>query len=400
MRCVRLEKGQGLWVAGPARVEVVEGCVYATGFEACSGESLVVAGTRGASFAALGGGARLCIVAGSGSGFAVVEGSARLVEEWRRLVEGLEAEGARRIVLLGPMESGKSTLAVWIHNLLGVAVVEADVGQNELGTPACVSYSVASGRALSLSDLELSGCLFVGHVSAERVLDLIVSSVARAAGRVGSRGFVVDTDGFVSGRGVYYKAALAAAVEPDAVIVMGSAPGLAEALRVQGLRVLEAPAPGLVRERSRFDRRSYRRMLWSRLFSSPRSLVVEGKPVAGLCPFTVEAGEVVRYQCPRGTVEVAPRGARGPRTLRPGWERGLLAAVVYEGGQAPALVERLDPASGRAVLRAAWQPGGEPRGVVLGWLRLGEGFEEEHLRPGLHPEAVLERERAGRHRGR
>ncbi len=390
--CVALEAGEGLWVAGPARVEVVEGCVAVVGFEACRGDALVVGGTRGATFTASGGKARVCIVAGSGAAYTRVS-SGRVFEAWSRLVEKLEAEGASRIVVVGGMETGKSTLATWLHNVLGLGVVEADVGQNELGLPACVAYSSDPRRAVALSDLEPGGCLFVGHVSAEKVMDLVVSAAAAAARRLPG-GFVVDTDGFVAGRGVYYKAALAAALEADAVIVMGSAPALSAALRAVGLRVYEAPAPELPRERSRVDRRNFRQRMWSRLFSDAETVVLDEVPILGLCPASRD-GDAIVYHCPRATLTVAARGG----SLRPGWEKGLLAAIAAGGTHIPALIERIvDPLDGRVVVRASKKPA-SAAGLILGWVLVHSDYSEEHLPPGLHPETMLQR-RAGRQQRR
>ncbi|NOZ89362.1 MAG: hypothetical protein GXO15_05495 [Crenarchaeota archaeon] len=394
--CVALDAGEGLWVAGPARVEVVEGCVSVVGFEACSGDVLVVGGARGATFVASGGRARVCIVAGSGAAYTRVP-SGRVFEAWSSLVEKLEAEGASRIVVVGGMETGKSTLVTWLHNVLGLGVVEADVGQNELGLPACVAYSSDSRRAVALSDLEPSGCLFVGHVSAEKVMDLVVSAAVASARRLRG-GFVVDTDGFVAGRGVYYKAALAAALEADAVVVMGSAPALSAALRALGLRVYEAPAPELPRERSRLDRRSFRQRMWSRLFSDAETVVLDGVPILGLCPASRE-GDATVYHCPRATLTVAARAPPRGGGLRPGWEKGLLAAIAEGGTHTPALVERIvDPVEGRVVVRASKRPA-STEGLILGWVLIHSDYSEEHLPTGLHPETVLQR-RTGRQQRR
>ena len=381
--CYRVERGQGLWVAGPARVAVEEGCVLGSGRSLCSGEEALVRGARGYTFYAVEGAARLCVHGGSSSEARVVSRGLETVEGWLRLLDELEAVNAGRIAVVGPPESGKSTFTAWAANRLGLGIVEADVGQNELGLPACVSYAPPPGGGLLvLQDLQGSpsvGCVFVGHVSAERVADLVVAAVLEAGRRLQGKGFVVDTDGFVYGRGAAYKAALATALQPDAVVVLGS-PWLATQLRGRGLTVYEAPPPPLPRERSRADRRAFRSRQWARLFAASKPAPLEGVQLLGLCPHALD-GEDVVYRCP-GTGEL--REARHSRRgLRPGWEKGLLAALLSPSGDRLLLVERLDPKTGRVVARVAGGPA-FPRGtgLALGWVKLHTpGFEEEHLPP-------------------
>jgi polynucleotide 5'-hydroxyl-kinase GRC3/NOL9 len=392
-RCLSLGGGEGLWVAGPARVRVEEGEVLASGYVLAAGGEAVVRAARGFTFYALGRGARVCISGGSGSGARLVgdEGFG-VVEEWLRLVERLRGEGARRVVVMGPPESGKSTLAAFLSNMLEVGVLEADVGQNELGLPACVSYAPRHSRILVLEDLAGdASCIFVGHVSAERVMDAIVSAAVAAAARL-EGGFVADTDGFVEARGAVYKAWLAEALAPDAVVLVGQARSLMEALRAHGLRVYTAPPAPRPRWRSREDRRAFRSRHWSRLFAAAARVTLHGVPVEPLCPYTT-AGDAVVYTCPGGEAIVESR--RRPevpgRWLRPGWARGLVAGLRLRGGaDVPALVEALDLASGKLVARSPRPV--EPGSVVgahLGWVRLGENMVEEHLRVEPYPLPLL-----------
>lgn len=384
---MKLRSGEGVWVAGPARIRVEEGEVLATGFR-LRGEALVRA-TRGASFYAAGQGARLCISLGSRGAAERIEGGWEVVEAWLGLVEELRGSGARRVVVLGGVESGKSTLAAWLHNSLGLGVVEADVGQNELGTPGCVSYTPGAGApVLSLQDLEPEACLFAGHVSADKVLGAVTGYAAAAARRLQEKGFVVDTDGYVEPRGVYQKAALAEALGADAVIVLGD-PALARRLRSLGLPVHEAPGVGeLARKRTRLDRRAYRSRLWARLFADTRPTVLTGVEVLGLAPWSPGGDGAPVYSC--SGRETRPRRR---------WEEGLLAAATAPGwrGDVPVIVETLDPVKARAVVRPARGASLEGAAALkLGWVRLSQNYEEEHLPTLPHPCAEEARGRTQR----
>jgi polynucleotide 5'-hydroxyl-kinase GRC3/NOL9 len=386
---VELSRGEGLWVAGPARVEVASGSLLASGYTIESGCEVVVRGARGFTFYAVGERASVEVTVGQGGGYAIVREGWDVVESWMKLLDVLEGRAARRVVIVGPVESGKSTFAVWVRNRLGLCTVEADIGQNELGMPGFVSFArPGEGRVLSLQDLSADGGFFVGHISADRAADLVVSAAARASRACGS--FVLDTDGYVSSRGVLYKAALVEAVDADYVVAMDE--HVARQLRGLRAEVLVAKRPKLVRERERLDRRVFRQRLYASLFSNTQTLVLQGTPVLSLCSYTVE-GDVVVYSCDGvRIVEARRRPSAEGYWLRPGWARGLLAAVSVGDYELPALVEQFDPRTGKTVVRVPSRFNVEAkavRSVRLGWVRLSENYVEDVLPVLPHPLAVV-----------
>ena len=395
MECVEVARGRGVWVSGPAKVVIERGSFMATGFMLKNGAEIIVRGERGSSLYALED-SRLCLGLGANGSYRLVEKGYELVEAWQRLVKGLEETGSRRIVVVGAPESGKSTLSTWLRNALRLCVVEADIGQNELGTPGMVSLALpGSEQVLSLQDLVPSKGFFVGHVSAEKVMDLVIAAATRAAREC--KEYVMDTDGFVAHRGVVYKRALIEAVEPDTVIVLGQE-RLARELSGLGVDVVRAPSvpPELVRLRSRGDRRAYRQRLYASLFSASKPVVLRGVPVAHLCPYSIGSEEVI-YTCTNTVFIESRRRPDAPaRWLRPGWARGLLAGIRSDNGDTLAVVEDLDLHSEKIVLRPAGNTGistDNVRLVLLGWIRIRDDYSEEHYQPAPLPEALETRRR-------
>ncbi|BEP17862.1 hypothetical protein PYJP_12140 [Pyrofollis japonicus] len=395
MECLDAPRGLGVWVSGPAKIVVEKGVFLASGLRIEAGREIIIRANRGASFYSLEE-ARICVGMGASGSYRVLREGFELVEQWSSIVEDIGSRGFRRIVVVGGVEAGKSTLTTWIHNVLGLPVVEADIGQNELGTPAMVSYASSSEPVIALQDLAPSGGFFVGHVSAEKVMDLVVSASSRAVSRL-SKGFVVDTDGFVDGRGAVYKRGLIEALGPDAVVVLGSKP-LAKALRGAGAEIIEAPAvPGsLVRLRSRGERRAYRQRAFASLFAGAKPMVLRGVDVVPLCPFTVAEDQVVYTCSSRVYVESRKRPEPPAKWLRPHWARGLVAGLrLRKGTDVLALVEELDVAAQKVVVKPASLQSvsaEDVEQVMLGWIILGENYEEEHLEPLPYPAALESRQ--------
>ncbi len=135
----------------------------------------------------------------------------------------------RTVVLVGGLDSGKTTLA---RALVSAAVaagracayLDADVGQKTVGPPGTITMKLVRSEADLSSDVlarpdELS---FVGSTSPEGHLLPVVTSVARLADHARNAGaelVVVDTSGLVSGiYGQILKYHKVEMLEPDLVV--------------------------------------------------------------------------------------------------------------------------------------------------------------------------------------
>jgi polynucleotide 5'-hydroxyl-kinase GRC3/NOL9 len=146
--------------------------------------------------------------------------------------EALVAEAVatkRTVVLVGGLDSGKTTLA---RALLEAAIaagrpaayLDADVGQKTVGPPATVTMKVVRIAAdLDPAALALPDALsFVGSTSPEGHLLQVVTGAARLYERardLGARFVVVDTSGLVSGvYGQILKYHKVEMLQPDLVV--------------------------------------------------------------------------------------------------------------------------------------------------------------------------------------
>ncbi|NSW54973.1 MAG: hypothetical protein HPY44_03080 [Armatimonadetes bacterium] len=176
--------------------------------------------------------------------------------EWSALLEELPDTG--RIMVLGPGDTGKSTLAWWLARELhrrapragqagGVAVVDSDVGQSRIGPPATVGMHVLGDR----------GCAFyfVGAVSPNRRPASVVRATLTACRDATVRKVawtVVDTTGYVTGEvGVAIKTSKIRHLRPLHIVTLGPTDILAPIL--DGFRedpqvtVHPLPVPAAVR---------------------------------------------------------------------------------------------------------------------------------------------------------
>ncbi|MBC7326538.1 hypothetical protein H5T87_00280 [bacterium] len=130
----------------------------------------------------------------------------QLHPQWQEVGEKIAREGGVALVL-GAVDVGKSTfcaaVAFYALNFYQkVAVVDADIGQSDIGPPGTIGLGFAHPEMMSLSDIPLSALYFVGDISPQgHFLDMVVGTekMVRKALELGAELVLVDTTGLVSG---------------------------------------------------------------------------------------------------------------------------------------------------------------------------------------------------------
>ncbi len=297
-----LEVGEVARVTGPARIEVDEGRILLVGSEFSRGSALVVHELRSYSLKALER-TRLRVFLGAGGVFEKASLSEEVIDDWINVAEIImkDVEGGERlrVVIMGPPESGKTTLSAFIVNYLrdrGVksCLVEGDVGQEDLAMPATVAMTIVERpfiwqRELSFQEFRFVGCISprnceLGVISA--LMDLTSSALSR-----GCRAVVVNTDGWVSGDGVNYKIELIKWVRPTHIVSLNPKLSSLMTLAFRGLvKVLNAKSPVTVRTRSREERQRLRSEAYRRYFinSSVRTVRASEVGLIRVQPFNCE----------------------------------------------------------------------------------------------------------------
>ena len=171
-----------------------------------------------------------------GEGDVSVTGASELEECDAESLEALrraasELRGARRILIVGPSDSGKSTLAAYLYNSGVVnSIISTDVGQNELYCPAFEALSIPRRPYIpgSMAWDPIASC-FVGDVTPRGLEGRYTLCAVRLSRQSGS--FVVDTDGWVTDEGLELKASLSLALGSDAVVAVGLDEDSLEVLR-------------------------------------------------------------------------------------------------------------------------------------------------------------------------
>ncbi|MEM3022092.1 MAG: Clp1/GlmU family protein [Candidatus Bathyarchaeia archaeon] len=189
---------------------------------------------------------------------------------WRDALDAVwGAEGGAILVVGGP-DSGKNAFCIMAANGLidragGALIIDADVGQCEIGPPGTICASRARAAVSSLSELPADLSVFIGRVSPHGVEDRIIAGIGRLIERLAQGSpAIVNTDGWLEGDGLPYKARMIEGLRPSLVVGIGELGGLEDTISAPTIRI---GAPEMARAKPRGDRRAHRRARFRRALS-------------------------------------------------------------------------------------------------------------------------------------
>jgi polynucleotide 5'-hydroxyl-kinase GRC3/NOL9 len=213
-----------------------------------------------------------------------------VLAEWE--VAARRAAQAPVTVVIGESDTGKTTLVTALANALQargatVGVVDADLGQSEIGPPTTIGLGRVARPLARLGDAEPVALHFVGVTSpAGNMLGTLVGThrMLGRARRLACERVVVDTSGLVSGDlGRTLKQAKIELLDPDLVISLERA-GECEAivrpyLVIERPAVLRLPVASAVRRRTADERRRHRMERLQAYFATARPVRLDLRQV-------------------------------------------------------------------------------------------------------------------------
>lgn len=414
-----LKGGELLRVEGPARLRVNAGAVLFLGARLAQGAEVTVPSAKAYTLKALEA-AEVTVSVGPEGSAKKVNAHEEVVEAWDKLSDEILERRPDTIVLLGNVDTGKSTFAMWLANKAlnrsrRVVLLDTDIGQNEVGFPTTLAAISLSEATFTLPSKEPDLSLFVGHVTPVPVLESYLSCVRTLVEKSRSLGdlLIVNTDGWIrDARALSVKAKLVETINPDVVVIMKGYDVSSTVLRDAlggGWRVVMAPSPPKPRFRSRTDRRAYRERRYALALQGARALnldlrkvkvlgrwlyrgreleigALDGvKRLLGLQVYYGEIHEGVLYVIasgrPRREALSRLKSALGVKEvviLRRGFEKGVLVGLLDEGHALTGLgvLLNIDYPGRRARVIARPDAAERARYMAVGFIRLAENFAE------------------------
>jgi polynucleotide 5'-hydroxyl-kinase GRC3/NOL9 len=197
------------------------------------------------------------------------------------------ARDARIVLVLGESDTGKTSLVTLVARSLlddgrSVAVVDADLGQSEIGPPTTVGLAELHRPVARLGAAGPGGLAFVGATSPIAHVHPTVRATGRMverAVRLGVDHVLVDTSGLVQGEiGRLLKRRKIERVAPDLVLCLqrdGECEHILDAYPAGWPVVVRLAAASVVRRRSADERRRWRESAFATYFADARQVEVD-----------------------------------------------------------------------------------------------------------------------------
>jgi len=265
-RTVRAEAGKTLLIVGPASFGLADGKASVLGAPLDSATQVVQRGKQ------------MPVEIHSPSSFRVSLGEDASVEEldgstiplsWREGGSALLELGEGIAVVVGGADTGKTTLCTFLSNYLiaqnrEVAVVDADIGQTDLGPPTTMAAGEVKATVTNLTQVKPSERLFIGLTSPGRAGDKVIRGAKRLVDYHTKPGkiTIVNTDGWISGsEAVLYKLQMLEELHPDMTLGIGDS-GVSPILQAGNRATLIVASPDTIKERTRLDRSELRSLAY------------------------------------------------------------------------------------------------------------------------------------------
>jgi len=257
-RTIRAEAGKTLVIVGPASFELTDGEASVLGSPLNSATNIVPRGKQ--TPVEIHSPSSFRISLGEDAGVEELDGST-IPLSWREAGSALVELGEGIAVVVGGADTGKTTLCTFLSNYLiaenrEVAVVDADIGQTDLGPPTTMAAGEVKATVTNLAQVKPSERLFIGLTSPGRAKNKVIHSTKRLVDYHTKPGkiTIVNTDGWVFGsEAVLYKLQMLDELRPDMTLGIGDS-DISPILQAGNRATLIVGSPDTVKERTRLDR--------------------------------------------------------------------------------------------------------------------------------------------------
>jgi polynucleotide 5'-hydroxyl-kinase GRC3/NOL9 len=220
------------------------------------------------------------LMLGENASFEEIDGST-IPPSWENVSEELISRGTLlTIMVVGDVDSGKTSFCTYLANIalekkLKVAVIDADLGQSDVGPPAAIGFSRITNPVKDLFDVEAENAYFIGLTSPSKVTEDVIEkmcSLKTTALKYDLDLLIVNTDGWVDGEeAAAYKIKLIETIAPDIVVGIQHENELSLILtELKERKVFSVDSPSVIRARDREKRKILRELSYKKYLKNAK----------------------------------------------------------------------------------------------------------------------------------
>ena len=147
---------------------------------------------------------------------------------WSNIIDSIIKTNRKKIIIIGPSDTGKSTLTLFIANKLislgfHPLIIDSDIGQGELAPPTCIGAKFLIKQTIDLSKDQPNRINFIGSIQPIGYELRIINCIKRIYKKLNKNNniTIINTDGYITNNKRNYKIDLIEKINPDCIICMG-----------------------------------------------------------------------------------------------------------------------------------------------------------------------------------
>lgn len=172
--------------------------------------------------------------------------------------------GSKMAVFIGRNDTGKSTLIKSIADAVDVSIIDADIGQSDIGPPTVVSLGERHEKGYLMVD-----GYFCGSTTPAKHFLQLIAGAARMAGRVKRNPVLVNTTGLATGDiGRMLKTEKINALCPEVIVGLGGGLDYLDAFARAGSAVIHLPVSPAIKRKTPSGRKTIRQNSFMEYFKN------------------------------------------------------------------------------------------------------------------------------------
>ncbi|NJE08984.1 polyhydroxyalkanoate depolymerase [Thermococcus sp. M39] len=189
-----------------------------------------------------------------------------------------------KVMILGGVDSGKTTLATFLANELlslgfKVAVIDSDIGQKGILPPATISLGFPDVLFESFGEIKACKHYFVGSITPNQFFGEMIAGVKILTEEAEKKAdvIIIDTTGLISGPGVELKRMKIETVKPDILIALQRTNELEPILKLfEGkIQIFRLKVSDRAKKFNREERREIRKEKWREYFKDSKTYTID-----------------------------------------------------------------------------------------------------------------------------
>ncbi|MEM2896444.1 MAG: Clp1/GlmU family protein [Candidatus Bathyarchaeia archaeon] len=264
--------GTYILVSGPASFKLISGKVLAVGAPIPEGRKILIYRGKQLPLEVLEDSA-IEFLFGVGAGYLKLKENT-IPRSWDEAIETVLQMENPKVMVIGDIDSGKSTFCTYLINKMifrnmKPVIIDADIGQTDLGPPTTIGLGIAKDYILSLSSLSVEKSFFVGCTSPSSLEEKVIYGIKKLISTVheSQAPIIINTDGWILGEeAIAYKTVMATEISPDIVVGIAKDDELSLIMNSIKGNSIVIKASEMAKKRSKEERKIFReRKYWEHL---------------------------------------------------------------------------------------------------------------------------------------